>query len=141
VTVEGLLMGFFSRKPRSRFPDDMMRRLELLGRFEMDSRTSGIDGGQIFPECIGPFLDDAKSDTEGFVTDLRSLVASDRGGFALYGAHRLVMELLGPEFRTPDALALMDSAIAFKRERGLPSAHLTGYEWGRWREVNGVDSW
>ena len=131
----------FSRKRRSRFPGDMMRRLEILGRFEMDPITSGIDAGRVYSECMVPFSADATADPDGFLSDLRALVAGDTGGFARYGASRLVLELLGPHLRTDDALALLDGAIAFKRERGLASAHLTGYEWKRWLEANGPGTW
>ncbi|MFC5105454.1 hypothetical protein [Kibdelosporangium philippinense] len=53
----------------------------------------------------------------------------------------LVVELAGMDVRTPDALALLESAIEVKRSRGLPSAMLKGYEWQRWLEVNGPGTW
>lgn len=45
------------------------------------------------------------------------------------------------EYRSENALAIMDDAIAFKRARGLPSARLTGYEWQRWCEKHGAETW
>jgi hypothetical protein len=119
----------------------MMRRLDMLGRFEVDHRGAGVDAAAIGSECIVPFFDDAQSDRDGFLADLRALVEGDTGGFATYGASRLVFELIGHDCRTPDALALIDGGIAFKRARGLPSAMLTGYEMQRWHEVNGLGSW
>jgi hypothetical protein len=69
------------------------------------------------------------------------VVADDTGGFATYGASRLVFEFFGSETRNEDALALLDGAIAFKRARGLSGRHLRGYEISRWREVNGPGTW
>jgi hypothetical protein len=140
ISGKDIGMRFFQRRPQSRFPDDMMGRLELLGRFGMDPTNGGIDAGEIWSRCHSPFLSDAKSDPNGFVADLRSCVAGD-SGFASYGASQLVVELLGYELRTPDALALMDGGIAFKRARGLPSAHLTVYELQRWLEINDSGPW
>jgi hypothetical protein len=118
----------------------MLQRLDVLGRFEMDNMSSGVDPARIYPETVGPFFADATADPSGFTADLRSLVANDHESFARYGASCLVWELLS-EHGTLDALALLDGAIAFKRERGLPSAHLKGYEWSRWVEVNGPGNW
>jgi hypothetical protein len=75
------------------------------------------------------------------VADLNALAATTTGGFPAYGAHRLVFELLGSGPRTGDALALLDRAIAFKRERGLPTMSLTLLEWDRWCEVHGPGTW
>lgn len=119
----------------------MLRRLELLGRFEMDPIGSDVDSGVVYPECVAPFYEAAKADPYGFVAQLHEVVVVDRGGFATYGASRLVFELLGPEFRSDESLALLDRAIAFKRERGLPTFGLTGYELNRWLDVHGPGSW
>ncbi len=49
-------MRWFTRKPASRFPSDMIRRLELLGRFSLDSQSAGVDSGEVWSSCIAPFL-------------------------------------------------------------------------------------
>lgn len=131
-------MGLFGR--RRRFPGDMVERLELLGRYEMDHWSSGLDGGDLAQRCIIPFLDDARDDPEGFTADLRDVVKGDQGGFATYGASRLVFELLSG-YRTPGALALLDAAIAFKRTLGMSTAHLNGFEMERWRTTHGGQPW
>lgn len=130
-----------TRKPRWRLPADMLWRLELLGRFEMDYVGSGVDAKEIYPTCIAPFYADAQADPQGFLAALRGAVADDKGGFATYGASCLVYELLGVNVRMEDALALLDKAIAFKRERCLPSSAFKGYEWQRWLEVHGPGTW
>jgi hypothetical protein len=136
-----MAMSWFSRKRKTRFPADMLHRLEALGRFHMNSESSGIDSTYTWEECILPFREIAKADPEGFLIRLRALVADDTGGFATYGAYRLYDETIGHTYRSATALAIMDDAIAFKRARGLPSASLTGFEWARWCEQHSAESW
>lgn len=119
----------------------MLDRLEALGRFHMDTESSGIDSTYAWEECILPFREVATTDPEDFLNQLRGLVAEDTGGFATYGAYRLYSETIGHEYRSATALAVMDDAIAFKRARGLSSASLTGYEWSRWLERHSAESW
>lgn len=120
----------------------MLLRLEKLGRLEMDHRTSGLDGTEVTEGCIIPFLNDAQSDPNGFFADLRAIVAGDAGGFATFGASRLVFELLlQPDRDIPDALALVDAAIAFKRARGLPWIRASGYESARWAQTHPGEPW
>src|SRR4051794_34282853 len=89
VVRQTTTMAWFSRAPQSRFPADMVQRLELLGRFEFDPRGSGIDGGQVAKDCVVPFYRDSQANREAFLTDLQAVVAADRDGFATYGAARL----------------------------------------------------
>lgn len=119
----------------------MLQRLELLGRLQLDGTGSGIDASTVYPSCLAPFWEDSQADPKGFLADLRAVVATDTGGFATYGASCLVWEFFSAKIREEDALALFDGGIAFKRERGLPSAFLTGYEWTRWLENHRGDEW
>lgn len=133
------MLGFW-RKRRTSLPTEPLDRLITLGRFHLDTHTSGITI-DVWTECVVPFRPAADDDPEGLLADLRALVARDPGGFATYGASRLAGELLGFECRSANALALLDEAIAFKRARGLPSAALTGYEWKRWCELHRPEEW
>ncbi|WP_258952141.1 hypothetical protein [Lentzea californiensis] len=121
----------------------MAQRLEMLGRFEFDVHSSGVDSADIYPNCLKPFWQDAQQDPAGFVADLRAFVENDESGFVMYGASRLVRELVTDKgvLDSADALALLDGAIEFKRMRNLPSAMLTGHEWGRWLNVHGPGTW
>ncbi len=129
-------VAWFSRARQSRFPADMLRRLELLGRFEFDPSGCGIDGGQVAKESVVPFYQDSQDNREAFLTDLQAVVAADGSGFATYGAARLVWEMYGDKgLRIPEALPLIDGGIEFKRSRGMATRmHLTGYEQQRLRE-------
>jgi hypothetical protein len=128
-------MRWSTKKQRSRFPADMLQRLELFGRVEFDSRTCGIDTTNIYNRCVVPFHEDSQADPDGFLTDLRALIAGDDGGFATFGAARLVWEFYGDRsLHTPAALPLVDAGIDFKLARNLPGALLTGYEHARLSE-------
>jgi len=131
--------GLFGRR-RSRFPPDMLDRLELLGRFELDPMNYSGDAGEVGTRCVVPFYRDSQDDPDGFLADLRAIVAHDTGGFATYGASCLVWDMFS-DFRTLDALALLDAAIAFKRAFGMPADRLRGYEMERWNDQHGPGSW
>jgi len=125
-------MRWFTRAKASRFPSDMLRRMDLLGRYQLGSHASGIDGEEIWPHCIAPFAQVSNADRDGFLRDLRAVAAEDQGGFATLGVACLVWELYGGEALTvPAALPLIDAGIDFKLARGLPTASLTGYEMKR----------
>jgi hypothetical protein len=121
-------MGLIRRTPRSRFPADMARWLDTFGRYSFDPQNSGVDGSAIW-NSFGPLHAYATSDRDGFLAELRALVADDTGGFATFGAARLVWEMYGGDcLQIPAALPLIDAGIDFKLSRGLPRTMFTGYE-------------
>ncbi|BCJ76142.1 hypothetical protein CS0771_56860 [Catellatospora sp. IY07-71] len=125
-------MRWFTRKPASRFPSDMIRRLELLGRFSLDSQSAGIDSGDVWSTCVAPFMQELSAEPTAFLTDLRALIRDDQGGWATLGAAHLVWEVRGGDaVHLPAALPFLDGGIDFKLSRGLPTASLTGYEMQR----------
>ncbi|MEV6851131.1 hypothetical protein [Actinoplanes sp. NPDC051411] len=124
-------MRLFRRGPRSRFPADMTAWLETFGRHRLDSSSIRVDSDTLW-RPLPVFLEDAKADPDGFLTDLAEFVAGDRSGFVTLGAAGLVWELFsGDALRIPAALPLIDAGIAMKRERNLPGLAFTGYEWER----------
>ena len=128
-------MGLFRRSPGSRLPADTLRWLETFGRYSFDMQHSGIDGGDMWNR-LGPLHEYATSDREGFLAELRAVVAGDQGGFATFGASRVVWEMYsGEALKIPAALPLIDAGIDFKLSRGLPTAMLTGYEMQRLVEL------
>lgn len=127
-------MRLFRGESRPRFPADMLRWLELFGRYSFDPIHSGVDAS--VNDRLGSLYEYATGDREGFLTELRSIVAADQGGFATYGAARLVWEMFSADvLRIPAALPLVDAGIRFKLARGLPTALLTGYEMDRLFEI------
>lgn len=130
-------MGLFRRTPRSRFPADMRQWLEIFGRYSFDSFHSRVDGGDMWNR-MGPLLEYATADREGFLAELRAVVAGDEGGFVTFGAARLVWEMYSSEcLRIPSALPLIDAGIDFKLSRGLPGMTFTGYENERLAQLRG----
>jgi hypothetical protein len=125
----------FSWANHSRFPADMPQWLEKFGRSALDTQHSGIDDPELWRR-LPPLYEYATSDRDGFLAELRGIVAKDRGGFATFGAAHLVWEMFsGDALRLPAALPLIDAGIEFKRSRGLPTAMLTGYETQRLAEL------
>ncbi|HZN74174.1 MAG TPA: hypothetical protein VFC00_21100 [Micromonosporaceae bacterium] len=113
----------------------MLRWLEIFGRYSLDMQHSGIDGGDMW-ERLGPLHEYATSDRAGFLAELQAVVAGDQGGFATFGAARLVWEMYsGDSLHIPAALPLIDAGIEFKCSRGLPTMMLTGYEMQRLAQI------
>lgn len=125
---------------RSALPCDLVARMELVGRFEVDCQSSGVDAGQVWITGIAPFRQAAVHDPQGFMRGLRELLLH-LGGYAAYGAACCIAELLGYDQQNSDYLALLDAGIEFKRELGLSHTHLKGYEWSRWLRTHGADAW
>jgi hypothetical protein len=121
-------MGIFRPKSRSPFPADMRTWLEKFGRYSFDPYTAGIDDADIWKR-LGPLHEVATGDRDTFLDELWALIVDDRGGFATFGAARLVWEMYsGEALNIRAAWPLIDAGIEFKRARGLPTAMLTGYE-------------
>lgn len=128
------MRGVFRRKPRSPFPDDMLERLDRLGRSKIDIMGSGVDWPEVVRNCIGAFHEQARADSDKFLSDLTRLVANENSGFVTYGAASLMVELIPESRRTDVGAALLDRAIEFKIRRGLPLSSFTGYEVERYYE-------
>jgi hypothetical protein len=128
-------MGLFRRTPRWTFPADMWPWLETFGRYSLDMFRSRIDSRDVGSH-LPSLLDYARADREGFLAELTDFVAGDEGGFATFGAARVVWEMFGTEcLSIPAALPLIDAGIEFKRARGLPGGMFTGYEMRRMEQI------
>ena len=118
-------MGSFSRNPKgpaSRFHDDMLSVLERFGRFEANPQSSGVDYDEVVQRLFVPYVQQANADPYSFFNELQAVVANDAGGYATFGAARLVWELLTGDARdnpSAPALKLVKAGIEFKRVRGL----------------------
>jgi hypothetical protein len=129
------MRGLFRRKPRAPFPDDMLERLDRLGRSKIDIMGSGVDWPDVVKNCIAAFYEQAMADPDKFLSDLTRLTEDDTGGFATYGAVSLMIELIPESRRTEVGGALLDRAIEFKIRRGLPLSSFIGYELARYDET------
>lgn len=128
------MSGRIRRRPVSPFPDDMLQRLDRLGRCKTDMMNSGIDWPEVIDNCIVPFHEQAAGDPGKFISDLMHVIDDDTDGFATYGAACLMYELAPGIVRTEAGAALVDRAIEFKRGRGLSLLSFTRYEQDRYYE-------
>ena len=128
-------MGVFRRRPRPIFPPDMIRWLDRFGRYSLDPVHA--DSDQLKQEEMLPYCyDHATADPDRFLTELQAVVAHDEGGFATYGAARLVFEMFGGRMlKMPAALPLVDAGIDFQLARGETPAMLSGYELERFGQI------
>jgi hypothetical protein len=130
------MFGWFRRRtPASPFPADMLDRLDRLGRCKIDMMNSGIDWPEVVTNCIAAFHEQADADPDRFLSDLQHTIERDSGGFATYGAASLMYELVPESIRSEAGVRLVDLAIKFKRQRGLPISSFNGYELQRWYET------
>ena len=138
-------MGLFSRRQdQAGLPSNALRRITEFGRHEIAKCAPehfGANGGgpaeelRIYEECLKPFLPLWQHDEDLFAKSVRDLV---RGAdeITVYGASRLIGELLGFGSRHPAYLELVDEGIVFKKRIGLSLRYFTGYETDRWFEVH-----
>ena len=140
-------MGIFRRRQKQHsnehaLPSDIIRMMERFGRFEFDPQESSEDDardiGSLEPELY-PF---ASADPDGFLVALAEAVLPV-GGWAAYGAERIIRSLLGPSVsQHPSYNAIMSASLAFLRTNGVPPMRLNDYEWGYWSANGGtIDTW
>ncbi len=130
------MFGWFRRNQGSPFPSDMLQRLDRLGRCKLDMMTAGVDWAEVIHNCIAPFHPQAVADPDKFLSDLLHVIEEDSGGFATYGAASLMYELASERTHSEAGARLVDLAIRFKIQRGLPVGSFTGHEFKRWYETN-----
>jgi hypothetical protein len=111
-------------------PRNITSVMERYGRYIISSLRSNLDAGEIW-ESIAPLYPLAQVDPESFVAALKDKFLPV-GGWSLYGAARVVTELLGVNFEHPAHDALRTASLQFLRERGVPNNMLTGNEWNHW---------
>ena len=110
-----------------RLPAGIDDFLEKFGQFEFDPQGSVVDpdAGYWMPALYE--LSQRNADT--FI-DAISAASFRRGGWALYGGDRAVMNMVGvyPEVKDPVYLRLLDASIAFVVGQGVdPNLRLAPY--------------
>ncbi len=130
-------MGFFKRKPDGPLPADIIAMMERFGRHEIDVLNSSDDGGALFQATQAPLLDAASRDPEGFIRALAD-VCVPVGGWAVYGADRTVVNLVGTSPPGPDWLRILDASNDFLRSNFVPPMRIPGYAWDRFIELGGT---
>jgi hypothetical protein len=121
-------------------PSGLVAQMEHFGRYSFAPHDSDADPTAIWSEIAAPRYEAAASDPARFCADLAAAVLPT-GGWAVYGAQRLVAELLGGDCREPDHLRMQDAALEWLHGSGVGPQHLNGYEQRRWAAVHGSRSW
>ncbi len=136
-------MSFFqgSQQPRGSLPNNIVASMEMFGRFEFDPQGTGvgrgIDIGQI--GMIEPqFCLLAQNDPAAFVTALSETVLPV-GGWAVYGASRLIRSLLGFDYSDPAADAIRMAGLQWMRDNNVPPMRIAEVDWEFWLNNGGKD--
>jgi hypothetical protein len=107
-------MALFGRRARSPLPPDIAQMMERFGRHEIDIMNSSDDGYAVFQATQQPLLAMASSDPAGFIRALADTCVPV-GGWAVYGADRTVINLIGSSRSGDDWLRILDASIEFLR--------------------------
>jgi hypothetical protein len=103
-------------------PSDPVAQLEAFGRHSFDPMASEFDLLLMWERIAAPRLEGALADPDRFCRELAE-VAIPHGGWVVYGAQRLVVELLGGDHRGTEFLRMQDAALDWLRPGGpLPRA-------------------
>ncbi len=133
-------MGFFSRRQKQpELPGNIVSIMERYGMYEFNPQT-GAFSQEANGQLMGDLYPFASADPDGFLTALADAVLPV-GGWAVYGASRLIWELLSssPEGRQhPLYKAIMSAALEFLRTQGVSIGMLRGYEREHWLASGGT---
>lgn len=139
-------MRFFGRQQQQpdehALPRDIVSKMVRYGRHEWDPQGSEMSIGEL-GDLMAGLYPIASAAPERFLGDLAAAVLPV-GGWAVYGASRLIWELLSVSrgsflSQNPSYVAIMDDAIAFLRGNGVPPMRVRGYEWDYWLDKGGTN--
>lgn len=90
---------------------------------------------------VVPMLQWQQAAPEAFLEHLAA-IAREQGGWAAYGAERLMIDVAGGDLSHPAYSEVMDASLAFLRASGVPPVRVTGYEWQHWINSGGTtETW
>ena len=123
-------------------PADIVSVLERYGQYEWDWQANSMSAEEL-GTLMGGLYPVATTDPDGFLQALAEAVLPV-GGWPVYGASRLVWELLSPNrespiYQNPAYKAIMDGAIEFLRGNGVPPMSVRNYEWDYWLDKGGTN--
>ena len=134
-------MGRFRRKPGGSLPSDIVQMMERYGRHEIDVMDSDDDGYAVFQATQQPLLAAAGTDPAGFIRALANACVPV-AGWAVYGADRTVVNLVGSSPPGDDWLRILDGSIEFLRANYVPPIRVPPYAWKRFVDSGGTaNSW
>lgn len=126
-------------------PPDIVPLMEMYGRNKFDIHgtgvAQGVDTSRIL--MLEPDLYPvAQADPDAFVTALATAVLP-AGGWAAFGAGRLIRELLGNEYSHPASDEIRMAGLQWLRDNGVPATlFLAPVDWEFWLEHGGkTEDW
>lgn len=134
-------MSFFqgSQQPRGLLPGNIVSSMELFGRFEFDPQETGvgrgIDTGQI--GMIEPELYPVAQANPAAFTAALSEAVLPVGGWAVFGASRVVRSLLGNDYSDPAADAIRMAGLQWLRDNNVPQMRVPEIDWEFWLSHGG----
>jgi len=142
-------MGFFGGGQQQLgggvLPGNIVSVLERYGQYEWNPQANTMGIGELGNLMAGLYPI-ATADPDRFLSDLATAVLPV-GGWAVYGASRLIWELLSSTndsqvLQNPAYIAIMDATIEFLRSNGVPPMRVRPYEWNYWLGKGGtITSW
>jgi hypothetical protein len=132
----GGIMSIFRRQPKSLLPPNIVPLMERFGRHEINPMNSPEDGYAVFQATQQPLIDAARDTPTEFV-DALAHACLPVGGWAVYGADRTVVNLIGMDLTTEAWYQILDASNTFLRENFVPPMRVPAYAWSRFIEQGG----
>jgi hypothetical protein len=130
-------MGLFARRQHGLLPSDIVQMMERFGRHEIDVINSTDDPHDLFQQTQQPLIEAASSRPEAFLKALADECVP-AGGWAVYGASRTVVNLIGNSPPGDDWLRILDASNEFLRANLVPPVRVPGYAWSRFIQTGGT---
>jgi hypothetical protein len=130
-------VGFLNRKQKGLLPSDLVPLMERFGRHEIDPMRSTDDSYGVFQSTQEPLLNAAREDPQEFIRALADTCVP-AGGWAVYGADRTVVNLVGVNPGGDDWFRILDASIQFLRSNYVPPMRVPPYAWERFIDQGGT---
>lgn len=132
-------------QPKGLLPPDIVPLMDIYGRSKFDIRGTGVAQGLDTSRAwmLEPDLYPvAQADPDTFVTALATATLPV-GGWTVFGAARLIRELLGHEYSHPAADEIREAGLQWLRDNGVPAAlFVAPVDWEFWLEHGGkMEPW
>jgi hypothetical protein len=130
-------MGLFARRRQGIPPPNIVEMMERLGRHEIDLAASTDDPMAIWTHTQAPLVGAATGQPAEFVKALADACVPV-GGFAVYGAEKAVVNLIGNHLQSDDWWRILDASLEFLRTNLVPPMRVAGYAWQRFIAAGGT---
>jgi hypothetical protein len=132
-------VGLLNRKAKGLLPPNVITMMERFGRHEIDLVHSPDDGYAVFQATQEPLYPAARDNPVGFIRALADACVPV-GRWAVYGADRTVVNLVGASVTGEDWFRILDASNEFLRANYVPPMRVPEYAWSRFIEMGGTGS-